>query len=98
MQKLYPESIVETKGFTAKYYDALMDIITFGRYHLFIEKSIELMRIRPPDRILDLGTGTGRNACLMAKFLSKKGKLFLEMSMLFDIITPQKMQFSCRIT
>ena len=75
MQKLYPESKVETKGFTAKYYDALMDIITFGRYHLFIEKSIELMRIRPTDRILDLGTGTGRNACLMAKYLSKKGKL-----------------------
>jgi ubiquinone/menaquinone biosynthesis C-methylase UbiE len=75
MQKLYPESKVETGGFTAKYYDALMDIITFGRYHLFIERSIELMRIRPTDRILDLGTGTGRNACLMAKYLSKKGKL-----------------------
>ncbi len=75
MQKFYPESKVETKGFTAKHYDALMDIITFGRYHSFIEKSIELMKIRPTDRILDLGTGTGRNACLMAKYLSKEGKL-----------------------
>jgi len=75
MSSYYPESKVETKGFTAVHYDALMDIITFGRYSLFIEKSIELMGIRPTDRILDLGTGTGRNACLMAKHLSKKGKL-----------------------
>ena len=75
MSSYYPESKVETKGFTAVHYDTLMDIITFGRYSLFIEKSIELMGIRPTDRILDLGTGTGRNACLMAKHLSKKGKL-----------------------
>ena len=33
------------------------------------------MEIKPEDRILDLGTGTGRNACLMTKYLSKKGKL-----------------------
>ncbi len=75
MQKLYPESKVETGGFTATHYDALLDLATFCRYPLFIEKSIELMRIRPTDRILDLGTGTGRNACLMAKYLSEKGRL-----------------------
>jgi len=33
------------------------------------------MEIKPEDKILDLGTGTGRNACLMTKYLSKKGKL-----------------------
>ncbi len=71
----YPESKVEVKGFMAAHYDALLDFATFGRYPLFIEKSIRLMGIRPTDRILDLGTGTGRNACLMAKYLSGKGEL-----------------------
>lgn len=75
MGSYYPESKVETKGFTAVHYDALMDIMTFGRYPRFIEKSIKFMGIRPRDRILDLGTGTGRNACLMMKYLSKEGKL-----------------------
>jgi len=75
MGNYYPKSKVETKGFTARYYDTLMSIVTFGKYSSFIEKVIELMRIRPPDRILDLGAGTGRNACLMVKYLSKEGKL-----------------------
>lgn len=75
MANYYPKSKVEVKGFTARYYDELMNIITFGRYSSFIEEAIELMKIRPLDRILDLGTGTGRNACLMVKYLSKQGEL-----------------------
>ena len=75
MDNYYPESKVETKGFTARYYDNLMNIITFGRYSPFIENAIEVMGIRPQDRILDLGAGTGRNACLMMNYLSKGGKL-----------------------
>ena len=75
MSNHYPESKVEVKGFTARHYDKLMDIISFGRYKPFIEEAIKLMEIRPGDKILDLGTGTGRNACLMMKYLSKQGKL-----------------------
>mgnify|MGYP001102586607 CR=1 FL=1 len=75
MDRYYPESKVETNGFTAAHYDALLDFATFGRYASFIEKAIRLMEIEPADEILDLGAGTGRNACLMAKYLSKKGRL-----------------------
>jgi len=75
MGNYYPESKVETKGFTARYYDELMNIISFGKYSSFIEEVIKLMKIRPVDRILDLGAGTGRNACLMMKYLSKEGEL-----------------------
>ncbi len=75
MSGYYPESKVETNGFMAAHYDVLLDLATFGRYPSFIEKSIRLMGIEPADRILDLGTGTGRNACLMAKYLSEKGRL-----------------------
>jgi ubiquinone/menaquinone biosynthesis C-methylase UbiE len=71
----YPESKVEIKGFIAKYYDALLDLVTFGIYPSLIEKVIRLMRIKSNDRIIDLGAGTGRNACLMMKYLTKKGEL-----------------------
>jgi len=71
----YPQSKVELKGFTAAHYDTIMDVMTFGGYSSFIEKVVESMEIRPWDRILDLGAGTGRNACIMAKYLSNKGKV-----------------------
>ena len=74
----YPKSKVEIKGFMAAHYDTILDIVTFGRYSPLIKKAIEMMRIRPQDRILDLGTGTGRNACLMMKYFSKDGKLIRE--------------------
>jgi ubiquinone/menaquinone biosynthesis C-methylase UbiE len=71
----YPESKVEISGLTAKYYDTLMDIITFGRYSSLMQKAISLMSIKPNDRIIDLGAGTGMNALLMMRYLSLKGKL-----------------------
>ncbi len=75
MGKLYPKSKVEIKGFTARYYDTLLDMITFGRYYSFIREVIQLMKIKPNDRIIDLGAGTGRNACLMMRYLSDNGDL-----------------------
>jgi demethylmenaquinone methyltransferase/2-methoxy-6-polyprenyl-1,4-benzoquinol methylase len=71
----YSESKVETSKLTAKYYDILMDIITFGGYSFFIKKAIRLINIKSNDRIIDLGAGTGRNACLMMDYLSVKGEL-----------------------
>jgi len=71
----HPGSKVETKRFTARHYDAFMNIVSFGRYSSFMEKSIKLMGIKPEDRIIDFGAGTGRNARLMLKYLSSKGEL-----------------------
>jgi ubiquinone/menaquinone biosynthesis C-methylase UbiE len=70
----YPESKVEVSGFYARHYDLLMDMITVGKYSYMIQKAIRLMRIKPADKILDLGTGTGRNACLMRRYFSPRGK------------------------
>ncbi|NOZ61150.1 MAG: class I SAM-dependent methyltransferase [Calditrichaeota bacterium] len=69
------ETKVEIKGFEAKHYDALLDFISLGKYKSFIRKAISDMNIQPDDRILDMGCGTGRNACLMAEFLSEKGAI-----------------------
>jgi ubiquinone/menaquinone biosynthesis C-methylase UbiE len=75
MCAFYPESKVEINGFTARHYDILMDVITFGVYPLLMQKAIRLMGIKSNDKIIDLGAGTGRNACLMMKCLSAKGQL-----------------------
>jgi len=73
MDKLYPESKVEIQGFTAKHYDTIMNIVSFGFYAKFIGNAISKLEISDEDYILDLGCGTGRNACLMRNYLSEKG-------------------------
>jgi len=75
MSIYYPKSKVEVKGFIAKHYDRLMDIITLGKYSSMVERAVRSMNIKENDKILDLGAGTGRNACLMEKYLSPKGEL-----------------------
>jgi len=75
MTKYYPESGVELNQFTAKHYDILLNMASFGRYQSFIQEAVKFMNIEPGDRILDLGAGTGRNACLMMEYLSSEGKL-----------------------
>ena len=75
MGKYYPQSKVEVGGLLARHYDRLLDLVTFGRYRLLIEEAVGLMSIEPDDRIIDFATGTGRNACLMMKYLSQQGRL-----------------------
>jgi demethylmenaquinone methyltransferase/2-methoxy-6-polyprenyl-1,4-benzoquinol methylase len=73
--KIYPESGVELKPFTARHYDALINAASFGFYKGFIFKAIRDMLIHPDDNILDLGCGTGRNAGLMTSYLSENGSI-----------------------
>jgi len=73
MDKFYPESKVEIQGFTAKHYDTIMNILSFGFYGKFIGNAISKLEIKDEDYILDLGCGTGRNAWLMRNYLSEKG-------------------------
>ena len=73
MTKIYPESHVEIQGITARKYDKIMDMMSFGLYSWFIESAVEAMYIEPGERILDLGCGTGRNACLMHDYFGDTG-------------------------
>ncbi len=75
MSEYYPESRVELGGFMAKHYDLVMNVISFGMYSSFIREAIQLMGIKPADKILDLGAGTGRNACLMMEYLTAEGEV-----------------------
>jgi len=75
MGKYYPQSKVEVGGLLARHYDRLMDVMTFGRYRGFVKRAVKRMKIKSDDRIIDFATGTGRNACLMMKYLSPQGRL-----------------------
>ena len=68
-------SKVEVTGFEARHYDVLMNVITAGTYPLFIRRVVRNMNISPDDDILILGSGTGRNACLMQRYLSANGSI-----------------------
>jgi ubiquinone/menaquinone biosynthesis C-methylase UbiE len=69
------DSKVEVDGFEARHYDLLMNLITAGTYPFFIRRVVRDMAIQPEDAILDLGSGSGRNACLMARYLSGGGRI-----------------------
>ncbi len=71
----YPKSKVEIHGIEARYYDTIMDIVTFGIYSRIMRNGIAAMNISKSDRILDLGAGTGKNACIMSKYLSENGEI-----------------------
>jgi len=75
MTKLYPDSHVEVQGLSARYYDLTLNIATAGFYDKFIKSAIEEMNIQPDEHILDLGCGTGRNACLMLEYSGKSGHI-----------------------
>ncbi len=59
----------------ARYYDLLLSLLSLGRYSHLIKGVIEKMGIKPGQSILDLGSGTGRNDCLMAQKIGPQGKI-----------------------
>lgn len=71
MTKIYPDSGIELSNFTAKHYDNLMNIASFGKYKGFIRRAIKSMNINKNDSIIDFGCGTGRNICIMNEYVSE---------------------------
>jgi len=72
------ESHVEVRGFLAKHYDTLLDLVTVGFYKKFIKDVMSKMNLQPSDRILDMGAGTGRNDLLMLGYLEEGEVIGLE--------------------
>lgn len=59
-------SKIEVKGFEARHYDGLMNLITLGYYPRFIKSAVSFMDLPDKAHVLDIGCGTGRNARLIA--------------------------------
>jgi demethylmenaquinone methyltransferase/2-methoxy-6-polyprenyl-1,4-benzoquinol methylase len=74
-RKIYRESKVELNPLIARQYDRIMNFISIGKYERFIRKAVSDMQIKKGDHILDMGCGTGKNAGLMAEYLSEEGRI-----------------------
>ena len=70
-----PRSKVEVGPREARHYDLFMNVISLGYYPRLIRKVVDKMDIQPGQSILDLGSGTGRNDCFIARKISPKGKI-----------------------
>ena len=66
---------MEIGSWGARYYDLFLNLLSLGRYPHFIRDVIEKMGIKHGQSILDLGSGTGRNDCLMAQKIGSQGKI-----------------------
>ncbi len=69
------DSKVEVDGYEARHYDQLMNVISVGTYPFFIRRVVKEMNIQPRDEIIDFGCGSGRNICLMTRFISDQGRI-----------------------
>jgi ubiquinone/menaquinone biosynthesis C-methylase UbiE len=58
---------VELTPFVAKHYDAILNIASLGIYPIFTKHAIEKAPFKNGDAVLDLGSGTGRFACLIKR-------------------------------
>jgi ubiquinone/menaquinone biosynthesis C-methylase UbiE len=70
---LSPRSKVEVGPTGARHYDLFMNVISLGYYPYLIRKVIDKMDIQPRHSILDLGSGTGRNDCFIARKIGPDG-------------------------
>ena len=68
-------SKVEIGPMGARYYDTFLNLLSLGRCSHFFRDVIEKMDIKPGQSILDLGSGTGRNDCLIAQKIGSQGKI-----------------------
>ncbi len=75
MQKIYPDSEVELTPLLASFYDQSLNILSLCFYGHFIQKAINAIPFDKDDSVLDLGCGTGKNACIIRKNLSKNAKI-----------------------
>lgn len=58
-------------------YDAMNDILSLGTHRLFKRAAVEMARLRPGHRVLDLAGGTGDIAALAARQIGIDGRVVL---------------------
>jgi len=68
-------SKVEVGPTEARHYDLFMDVISLRYYPHLIKRVVDKMDVQLGQSILDLGSGTGRNTCFIARKIGLDGSI-----------------------
>ena len=68
-------SKVEVGPTGVRHYDLFMDVISLGYYPHLIKRVVDKMNVQLGQSILDLGSGTGRNTCFIARKIGLDGSI-----------------------
>lgn len=68
-------SKIELTGLKARFYDQIMDLGSLGSYGRFLDRMAADLDLKPGERVLDLGAGTGRVAETLARRVGPEGKV-----------------------
>lgn len=71
------ERVAQVFNSVAPRYDLMNDLMSLGIHRLWKRQALSHCQIRPHHRVLDLASGTGDLALLIAPMLSSKGKITL---------------------
>lgn len=66
-QEKQPDDVARMFDDTAKRYDTMNTLMTFGQAQLWRLQMTRAVRVKPGERILDVAAGTGSSAAPMAK-------------------------------
>ncbi len=68
-------SHIEVRGFAARFYDELLWLLTLGAYQRMLRKAVGFLGPRRGELVLDMGSGTGYVARLIAPRVGPRGRV-----------------------
>lgn len=68
-----PDVVRSTYDGRARWYDAIVRLLSFGGDRAYRRRAVDALRLRPGQRVLDVGCGTGLNFRLLADAVGPSG-------------------------
>lgn len=73
LEGVVPDPVRSTYDGRARWYDAIVRLLSFGGDREYRRRAVEALRLRPGQRVLDVGCGTGLNFRLLADAVGPTG-------------------------